>query len=471
MGVQQKGNKQAPIKHKHRNVIIIACMVVAVALAMLFAVLFFIGGSSAEKAQADNTIAGGAMAGDGAGEGTEPGGNGAVGLGNGTSSVGVDESGGNGTVGLGDGTSPVGGADPGNSSVGVAEPGGNAEAPSTGQQATDRNGPAPEDTLFYINGKPIPSSVFYYHLYNSFIQLENMAMTNNLDFNTDMGEGMTLGQYAISNSIDIVKFGMAMNALADEIGIDMARAEAEVDMYLASTLEEAFLGDEGLFREQLAVMGTTLESFRGIMITQSLGGMVFDHYYGETGAITVSPPDYYSQFVTATAILLLTVNSEYNQLTGEMDQTPLSSEEAEQKHALAEAILKQLDEGADFFELLNEHGEDPGVMVENNPGQRYTFQGSEMPFDFSIAAFSLEVGEHSGIVETAYGLNIIYRLPLDTDAVDATVESQAFRNGLFNLMLDGLTREYEFVPTTLYDNSSLDTWYREYKDKNYQTFE
>ena len=341
------------------------------------------------------------------------------------------------------------------------------DTPHTNQLTVMQNEIESDETIFSINGNSIPMSVFRYYLFDSFSRLESRYTTNELNFNVIMDADMTLGQYVIKNSVDGVKFNMAVKKLAEELNIDNAKAEADVDEYLTATINGAFGGDEDAFREQLALMGTTLESFRNIMISQSLGSQTFEHYFGESWILSLDPSVYYDQFATASDILLYTVNDDVDGLTGERVQTPLSDAEIAQKRDLAEIILQRLNSGEDFFELLNEYGEDPSVMLENNPEQRHTFQRNDRIYEFSVAAFSTEVGEYSNIVETSHGYYIIYKLPLDTETVTETVKTQAFRSNLFNTMLDSLSRDYEIEFTELYESSSLDNWYREYKAKNY----
>ena len=331
---------------------------------------------------------------------------------------------------------------------------------------TDEIGP--DEILFSINGKSIPMSLFGYFLYHTFSRMESMFMTEELDFNAAMTEGTTLGQYVMSNTVDSLRFNMAAETLAEElVGYDRAKTEADADEQLASIITESFGGDEDSFRDQLAFMGTTLESYRDITISQILGNQVFEQYYGDTWVLSVDPADYYDQFVTTTNILLLTVDSVFDEVTGEMIDTPLSDEVIAQKRVLANTILAELDAGGDFFELLNRYGEDPSLMVDNNPEQRYTFQESEMVYDYSSVAFSMDVGEYSDIIESPYGYYIIYKLPLDTVAVSESVVTQEFRYSLFNMMLSDLSYDYTYESTPLFDNASLDTWYREYKDKNH----
>ena len=327
---------------------------------------------------------------------------------------------------------------------------------------------SPDGIIFSINGKPIPMSVFRYYLYDSFSRLESMFMTNELNFNTVMGEGVTQSQYVINNSVDSVKFSMVVENLAEELNLNKSQAEAEVDEYLTTTIVEAFGGDEASFRSQLALMGTTLESFRDIMISQSLGSQAFQHYYGENWTLTVEPSTYYDMFVTVSDILLFTVKEEINELTGEISQTPLSAAEIRQKRELAETILERLNAGEDFFGLLAEYGEDPGVMTENNPEQQYTIQSSDRIYEFSTAAFSTDIGGYSDIIETSHGYYIIHRLSLDTGAVAEIVKTQGFRNSLFNLMLSDLSRDFSFEPTLQFESTPLETWYKEYKENNYQ---
>ena len=326
----------------------------------------------------------------------------------------------------------------------------------------------PDEILFTINGKPIPMSIFGYFLYHTFSRMESMFMTDDLDFYATMSEGMSVGQYVLGNAVDSLRYNIAAEALAEESeGYDRAKTEADADAQVASIIADSFDGDENSFRYELALMGTTLESYRDITISQILGNQVFEQYYGDAWVAFVDPADYYDQFVTTTNILLLTVDSVYDEVTGEMIDTPLSDEVIAQKRALADTILEELNAGGDFFELLNLYGEDPSLSIDSNPGQRYTFQEGEMVYDYSSVAFAMEVGEYSGIIESSYGFYIIYKLPLDTVAVGEAVVTDEFRYNLFNSMLDDLSYDYTYESTSLFDTASLDIWYSEYKEKNH----
>ena len=84
----------------------------------------------------------------------------------------------------------------------------------------------------------------------------------------------------------------------------------------------------------------------------------------------------------------------------------------EQTKALAEDVLKQIRDGADFDELMKEYGEDPG-MAEHPEG--YTFTDGEFVEEFYNATAAMEIGEVSGLVRSNYGYHIIKRIEPNID--------------------------------------------------------
>jgi peptidyl-prolyl cis-trans isomerase D len=71
----------------------------------------------------------------------------------------------------------------------------------------------------------------------------------------------------------------------------------------------------------------------------------------------------------------------------------------------AEDLLAQLEAGADFAMLATTHSEDTGTAI--NGGDLDYFGRGRMVPEFETAAFALEVGQTSGIVQTQYGFHII----------------------------------------------------------------
>jgi foldase protein PrsA len=108
----------------------------------------------------------------------------------------------------------------------------------------------------------------------------------------------------------------------------------------------------------------------------------------------------------------VTVTDEEMQQFFEQNQQSFGTpEQVQASHILvqtpeeAEAILKQLESGADFAQLAKEKSQDPGSKEQG--GDLGFFPRGQMAPEFEEAAFNLEVGKTSGIVQTQFGFHII----------------------------------------------------------------
>jgi peptidyl-prolyl cis-trans isomerase C len=114
-------------------------------------------------------------------------------------------------------------------------------------------------------------------------------------------------------------------------------------------------------------------------------------YYDENSKEFLSP-----ERVRASHILISTrptdPNTDPNQL----------KVQAKQK---AEELLKKAKDGADFAALAKENSEDPGSKAQS--GDLGLFPRGQMVKPFEDAAFGLQVGEISSLVETQFGYHII----------------------------------------------------------------
>jgi len=131
---------------------------------------------------------------------------------------------------------------------------------------------------------------------------------------------------------------------------------------------------------------------------------------------------YKDNYICAKHILLLTCDPQ----TGEKFNT----EEKNAANEKAAYALRKLKSGVSFDEVMKEFGQDPGVEY-NTDG--YVFTKGDMIEKFENAAYSLRVGEMTGIVESELGYHIIRRVELPE-------MSQQFFNELYNNMAQ---KEYE----------------------------
>ena len=77
----------------------------------------------------------------------------------------------------------------------------------------------------------------------------------------------------------------------------------------------------------------------------------------------------------------------------------------QKRHDLADKILKQLQDGADFTQLAKTYSDDKSNA--NNGGDLGTFGRGTMVNEFEEAAFALRPGQLSPVVQTSFGFHII----------------------------------------------------------------
>lgn len=106
--------------------------------------------------------------------------------------------------------------------------------------------------------------------------------------------------------------------------------------------------------------------------------------------------EYYTDTVTASHILLKTVDDNNKELSKEKQK------EAKKK---AEEVLAKAKAGEDFAKLAKEYSEDEGSA--SNGGDLGTFGRGQMVSEFESAAFSMKAGQISDLVKTQYGYHII----------------------------------------------------------------
>jgi parvulin-like peptidyl-prolyl isomerase len=154
------------------------------------------------------------------------------------------------------------------------------------------------------------------------------------------------------------------------VGMGISISDEELETKIQEIIEQS--GGQEQFEQSLLDTGTSYDDFRQMLLDQLLSEAVFS-------AVTVSIPSIAEQ-VHARHILL---------------STPESAEE----------VLARLEGGEDFAFLAREYSED--VSTRERGGDMDFFPRGVMPLEVEDAAFSLEVGETSEIIQSQFGFHIV----------------------------------------------------------------
>lgn len=130
-----------------------------------------------------------------------------------------------------------------------------------------------------------------------------------------------------------------------------------------------------------------------------------------------------------------------------------SGEDVENNRKLAQEALDAYKSGSDFNTLIGRYSEDYSM-----PAEGYYFTHMEMIDAIETAAFSMQDGEVSGVIEDENGFYILLRLPKDAEYIKenfADLKSQ-YQSARFYSMIDARTAlltatESEYVRSLSYE--------------------
>ncbi len=247
-----------------------------------------------------------------------------------------------------------------------------------------------------INGESISVAYFNYCLY----QIESYAAQSFncslLDIKNMWGTSLddtSFGEYIVEMTIDHIALLKSTTQYAGNNKVTLTGDEMDyVDGIFISIENE--LGSEEAFREYLAMCGSTPEAAYDYYLENTYLNKLYAQLGKEIKASDKEVKKFLDEkYIRVKHILFAT--------------SGLSLEETEGKKKLAEDILKKLKTGSNFDKMLQTYGEDPGMTISP---EGYLFTKGEMVEAFEKAAFNLEVGQLSNVVETEYGYHIIKRV-------------------------------------------------------------
>lgn len=228
-------------------------------------------------------------------------------------------------------------------------------------------------------------------------------------FDGDIWADPTIGQAYIEQLYAAAdQQAVYLRVIADEFqknGLHLTREQKENAAAQKKQTVDSMGGQEG-FDAWLQSIGMSEKIYDNTVAVNAYIEALYDYYYGENGVkckLADQMAKFNETYLCAKHILL----RNYDDLG-----QPLSEEQLAEKRAQADAILAELEAGADFDALVNKYNEDPGMQSYPTG---YVFTEGEMVTPFYEGAKALEVGQISGVVESEYGYHIIQRCALTED--------------------------------------------------------
>jgi peptidyl-prolyl cis-trans isomerase C len=239
-----------------------------------------------------------------------------------------------------------------------------------------------------INGREIYEGEIAKEIDRIRAQLSGRVSTEQMD-----GMGTVIRQQAINTTINRVLLEQA----ADREGITVT--EGKVDER-SEQIKTSF-GSEEMFLEQLDASGLTEAGFKQeVKLAIKIETLLDKQTGGIVEASDAKVREFYEsnldrfkrpERVQASHILI-----PISETDGEAER--------QEKRRKIEGILDELKAGADFAELAREHSSCPS---KTRGGDLGFFARGQMVEEFENAAFAMEVGSVSEVVETRFGYHII----------------------------------------------------------------
>ncbi|MBY5956977.1 peptidylprolyl isomerase [Membranicola marinus] len=231
--------------------------------------------------------------------------------------------------------------------------------------------------------------------------LLSSEILSNLDYQTAVSGGLTKeDSCSVIQSMFLNKL-LVDQAKLDSIVVPDAQVEQELDrkiQYIIQTMNGDIERFENYYGKNVSQVKKMM---RKDMKAQAMARQMQSQILSK---VKITPKEVIDYYESLPVDSLPYFNSEVE--IGELVMFPeVSQEEREKAIALAVQIQNKIEEGENFNTLARKHSDDPGsARIGGDLG--WQMRGTFVP-EFEAAAFNLDDGEISDIVETDFGFHII----------------------------------------------------------------
>ncbi|HWQ51757.1 MAG TPA: peptidylprolyl isomerase [Terriglobales bacterium] len=295
----------------------------------------------------------------------------------------------------------------------------------------------PNEPAATLGDAKVSAESFYYYFSDIAGSLEtdqNKPFADFADtvFDETAEEPATYRELCIESAIDGSLIEAIIDVLFVEAGLTVEPADQQnVTSQIQSYIEQ--FGSEENYEKAVTDAGMSRSFFESTLLTYIKIDKLTESLRGSEG---FTDDDLFAlmsdSFVRVKHILLRTTDDEGNAL----DDAAVKAQ--------ADALVAQLDTGADFDALMAEHGEDPGMTTY--PDGYVIDQYISFDPVFITASFELAEGEYT-LVKGTNGYHIIKRQPLEKSNLDliypdgsgATIEDVVFYNNANQALIEMVT--------------------------------
>jgi len=244
--------------------------------------------------------------------------------------------------------------------------------------------------------------------------------------------------------MEILLKNRAIQLMAEEYGIELTKEQSEeVEKTIANLREQH--GSDKAFRESLASAHMTEYTLYYIQSFTQIWNDVYDYVMNDVnGIIRASDSDIEADV----AVNFRRIRYVYLEK---------SKTNPEKTAALAESIYQEAIGGADFDELIREHGEDQTMDGVLEYG--YYFTKGQIDPQVEALTDTLKDNEIAPVMDASHGYFIIQRLPIESPYLEKHFEDirVMYKARIFNEMVSAMAETIEIDYKALYHELNIAT--------------